>query len=142
MSKLEKMLTIYDRIRDVIYAHYEQLFPSAVEVRLVEILGGTTFTIGAIRRHNRAMTITLSRGRLLRSSRFRRGVLDGMGVLANDVQWAVAIMGPEYEHDVVNAFERDEKLEAAGWRLAYVSVRDIWQNPGKVRDNLRPFLTA
>jgi hypothetical protein len=142
MGRNENFLTIYDRLRDAIYAYYERLFPSAVEVRLVEILGGTTFTIGRFRRNGRAMTVMLSRGRLLRSRRFRRGVLDGMGVLANDIQWAITIRGADYERNVVAAYERDEKLRTAGWRLAYVSVRDIWHNPDNVRANLLPFLNA
>lgn len=132
------MLDLFDDFRDRIYARYERLFPSAVDVRLVEILGGTTFTIGGIRRNGRAMTITISRGKLLRSRKFRRAVLDGMGVLANDVRWAIAIQGPEYERDVVAAFERDEKLAAAGWHVAYVQLRDVWHNPDHVRQNLLP----
>jgi very-short-patch-repair endonuclease len=134
-----KLLALYDRFRDSLYARYERLFPSAVQVRLIEILGGTTFTIGRYRRNGRPMTITLSRGKLLRSRKFRRIVLDGMGVLASDIQWAIAIQGAEYERDVVSAYERDERLEAAGWRLAYVQGRDIWHNPARVRESLLPF---
>lgn len=132
-------MDLFDRLRDSYYGWFERQFPSPVQVRLIEILGGTTITIGSIRHRNVPMTLTLSRGRLLRSKRFRRAVLDGQGVLANDVRWAVQIMGPEYERDVVAAFERDERLEAEGWHLAYVNMRDIWNNPAKVRKSLLPF---
>jgi very-short-patch-repair endonuclease len=135
-------VTLFDRLRDAIYARYERLFPTPVQVRLIEILGGTTFTIGAVRRNNRPLTLTLSRGRLLRSRRFRRRVVDGTGALANDIKWAVMIQGPEYERDVLAVFERDEKLEAQGWRLAYVTARDIWNRPDKVRQNLLPFFAS
>lgn len=141
MYKRNFILEKYDAFRDAIYARYERLFPTPVQARLIEILGGTTITIGGIRRGNRPMTITLSRGKLLRSRKFRHLVLDGMGCLANDVKWAIAIQGPEYERDVVMAYERDEKLEQAGWRVAYVRLADIWQNPNAVRDNLKPFFT-
>jgi len=117
----------------------DRQFPSVVDVRLIQILGGTTITIGGIRKGNTPMTITVSRGKLLRSKRFRRAVLDGRGVLANDVQFAIQVMGPEYERDVVTAYERDERLEDNGWHLAYVQLRDIWNDPGKVRRNLVPF---
>lgn len=137
---MSRVLAIYDNIRDALYARYERLFPTPVQVRLIEILGGTTFTIGRYRHNNRPMTITLSRGSLLRSQKFRRGVLDGMGVLANDVKWAIAIQGSEYERDVVSAYERDERLAEAGWRVAYVQVRDLWNNPQNVRQNLLQFL--
>lgn len=133
--------TLFDRARDYVYSQYERLFPSPVEVRLIEILGGTTFTIGGIRHGNRPMTITLSRGKLLRSRRFRRAVLDGKGVLANDVRHAVILQGADYENKVVEMYERDERLEELGWQLIYVKVRDIWQNPKAVRENLKPLFS-
>lgn len=141
MGKRNALLSKYDRLRDYIYFRYERLFPAPVQVRLLEILGGTTITIGAIRHNNRPLTLTLSRGRLLRSAKFRRQVLDGFGVLANDIKWAIAIQGPEYERDVVAAYERDEKWAEQGWRVAHVRIHDIWQNPNAVRDNLTPFFS-
>jgi very-short-patch-repair endonuclease len=130
------------RLRSILSTKYNTLFPAPVEVRLVEILGGTTLTIGRLRRNGRPMTITLSRGRLLRSRRFRRAVLDGQGILANDVKWAIQILGPEYERDVVAAYERDEWLEEHGWRLGYVRAFDIWNHPEKVRENIVPFIAS
>lgn len=132
------IMDAFDRLRDSIYARYERLFPSAIDSRLVQILGGTTFTIGGIRHNDRPMTIVLSRGKMLRSRKFRKVVLDGMGCLANDVKWAIAIQGPEYERDVVTAYDRDERLAAAGWRVAYIQVRDLWHNPERVRASLQP----
>lgn len=140
MSRRAKYYQFYDRIRDSIYARYERLFPSPIEVRLIEILGGSTFTIGTIRRGDRQLTITLSRGKLLRSERFRRAVLDGKGVLANDVKWAIAIQGPEYERDVVAAYEHDELLKEQGWRVRYIPARDLWQSPTRVRSSVQQFL--
>jgi very-short-patch-repair endonuclease len=140
MRKRAYGYTFFDRLRDAVYARYERLFPTPVQVRLIEILGGTTITIGGIRRNNRQLTLTISRGKLLRSAKFRRMVLDGRGVLANDIMWAIAVQGSEYERDVVSAYERDERLRAAGWRLAYVNVRDVWTNPASVRNNILQFL--
>jgi hypothetical protein len=141
-NKSMSLMDKYDQCRDAIYARYERLFPTALDARLVQVLGGTTFTIGGIRRNGRPMTIVLSRGKMLRSRKFRKVVLDGMGCLANDVKWAIAIQGPEYERDVVTAYERDERLAAAGWRVAYIQVRDLWQSPERVRANLRPIFGA
>lgn len=138
MNVHQHLIDGFDRLRDGLYARWEALFPRAVEVRLIEILGGTTMTLGNIRHNNRPMTIVFSQGRLLRSRHFRRTVIDGRGVLAGDVRWAIMIQGPEYEHDVLMAFERDERLKAEGWRLAYVTVKDLWQNPERVRQKLLP----
>jgi hypothetical protein len=128
----------YDRFRDFFYSRYESLFPRPVQVRLIEILGGTTITIGGIRHNNRPMTLTISRGKLLRSRRFRRAVINDHGVLATDVRWAIIIQGADYERDVVSAYQRDEQLEREGWNLAYISLKDIWNNPNRVRQNLLP----
>lgn len=121
-------------------ARYNLLFPEPVETRLLQVLGGSTLTIGAVRRGNKPMTITLSRGRLLRSERFRRSVVDDMGVLANDLRWAISVQGKDYEMDVVKAYEKDERLEAAGWRLMYINARELWQNPDLARQNVMRFL--
>lgn len=134
-------MTIYDRIRDAFYARYERLFPPFIETRLIEILGGTVITIGSRRHNGRQMKIIISRGKLLRSRKFRKTVLDGMGVLANDVKWAIAVYGSEYERDVVAAYERDEKLEREGWRVAYIRRDDIEKNPTKVLENLLPLFS-
>jgi hypothetical protein len=129
-------------IRHRLSTYYDSLFQSPVEVRLVEILGGVTLTVGFIRKRGRPMTITLSRGRLLRSKRFRRAVVDGDGMLASDIKWAIKIMGAEYERDVVAAYEHDEYLKAHGWRLGYVRAWDIWNNEEKVRQLIVPFVSA
>lgn len=142
MSMRHKLLVKYDALRDWMYYHYEQLFPTPVQVRLIEILGGSTITIGAFRRDNLPMTIMLTRGKLLRSKRFRAAILDGTGMLANDIKWAIKILGPEYERDVVAAYEMDERLHQDGWHMAYVSARDIWNNPARVRASLQRFLNA
>ena len=138
MNVHQRFIDGFDRLRDAVYARYESLFPRPVEVRLVEILGGTTITIGNVRHNNRPMTLVLSQGKLLRSRRFRHMVIDGRGVLASDIRWAIMIQGPEYENDVVMAYERDERLKSQGWRLAYVTVKDLWQNPEAVRRKLQP----
>lgn len=132
--------TLIDRLRAKLAARYELCFPTPIETRLVEILGGTTLTIGRIRKHGRPMTLIVNRGRLLRSEKFRRAALDGMGVLANDVKWAIAIQGPEYERDVVTAYERDELLREQGWRVRYIPARWLWENPAKARRDVLQFL--
>lgn len=133
---------LYMKLSATISKRFDTMFPRPVEVRLVEILGGTTLTIGTFRRNGNPLTITLSRGRLLRSRRFRRAVVDGCGVLANDVAWAIRIMGKEYENDVVRMFEHDEYLEEHGWRLGYVREHDIWNNPRRVFYDMTRFIAA
>lgn len=120
---------------------WKSLFPKPAEVRLLQILGGSVIVIGSIRRNGRPLTITLSRGRLLRSERFRRSVIDDQGMLANDVRWAIAIQGKDYERDVIAAYEQDEQLQAAGWRVRWIPEAWLWTNPSRVRKNVLQFLS-
>lgn len=134
----------YRRIKRIVTAalhdRYVRMFPDPMETRLIQILGGTTITIGAFRRDNRPMTIVLSNGRLLRSERFRRSVVDDQGMLANDLKWAIKLQGPEYERDVVRAYEIDEAMAEAGWIIKTIPVRWLYENPNKVRTSVRQFI--
>ena len=123
-------------------AYIETLFPPADETRLIEVLGGTTITIGGLRRNGRQLTIVLSRGGLLRSERFRRAALNSDGVLANDIQWAIKIRGHEYERDVVSAYELDERMKADGWRVRNIPARWLYEQPEKVRSIVQSFIYA
>jgi very-short-patch-repair endonuclease len=116
------------------------LYPDPQQTRLENILGATTVTCGRFRRNGKPLTITLSRGRLLRSERFRRSVVDDMGVLANDIRMAIQVEGPEYERQVVAMYERDEKLREQGWVVRYIPQRWLWENPAKVRQAVKQFV--
>lgn len=130
------------RIRHTLAERYELLFPAPSEVRLMQILGATTVTIGRWRhkKTGRPLTFVLSRGHLLRSEKFRRSVVDGNGVLANDVRMAITIRGPEYERDVVAAYERDEYLKNKGWTIKAIPQSWLLSNPKKVRTSVLQFI--
>lgn len=128
------------KIKARIARELDRLFPTREQVQLIEILGGATLTLGMFRKHGRQLTIVLNRGRLLRSERFRRRVINDMGVLANDVQWAIEIKGQEYERDVVAAYERDQELRSQGWRLMSIKATDLWLRPNQVRSTIKQFL--
>lgn len=111
------------------------------QIRLEQILGATTLTIGRFRDKQTGypFSLVLSRGHILRSEKFRRTVIDDMGVLANDVQMAIGIQGYEYEHDVVAAFERDEYLAEKGWNIRYIPVSWL-SEPNRVRSFVNKFI--
>jgi very-short-patch-repair endonuclease len=117
-------------------------YTSPDEIRLEQILGGTTITFGRFRDKQTGypLSFVMTRGRLLRSERFRRAVLDDKGVLANDVRMAIGIRGPEYEHDVLNAMERDEWLAEQGWTLRWIPRSWLYTNPDKVRAIVHQFI--
>ena len=111
------------------------------QIRLEQILGATTITIGRFRDKATGypLSFVLSRGHILRSEKFRRTIVDDMGVIANDVKLAIAIQGREYEHDVVAAYERDEYLSSKGWTIKYIPVSWLSQ-PNKVRAFVNNFI--
>lgn len=112
-------------LRQWMGALVDKCFPDAAEVRLLEVLGGTTLTIGAIQRGGRTCTLILSKGRLLRSERFRRVAADSRMVLwMNDVGQILAVQGRDYEHDIVKYFEADEALKQQGFRVQWLP--ELW----------------
>lgn len=117
-------------------------YSSPDEIRLEQILGGTTITFGRFRDKvtGYPLSFVISRGHILRSERFRRSVLDDQGVLANDVKMALAIRGPEYEHDVVHAYERDEYFKEQGWTLKWIPRSLLYTNPDQVRTIVNQFI--
>ncbi len=135
------------KAKTAIIKRREQLYPKPLETRLITVLGGTVLTVGAFRHKKTGypLSLVLSRGRLLRSERFRRSVrVDDGGTLelANDIKWAITIRGSEYYRDVVAAYERDELLKEQGWRIRYISMRDLGERPGQVRADIRSFFLA
>jgi len=140
MYNLRRRKSKLQQIKALLIKRYALLFPDPVETRLLQVLGGSTLTIGAVRRSNKPMTITLSRGRLLRSERFRRSALNGCGVLANDIQMAIQIEGKDYERKVVEMYERDEKLREQGWYVRYIPERWLYNNPERVKQVVGQFL--
>lgn len=121
---------------------FPKLYPKPTDVRLIQVLGGVTLTIGFMRDRvtGYPLTIVFSKGRLLKSEHFRRAVLDNMGVLANDVKRAIALQGVEYERDVVAAYERDERLKSAGWNVLHIPAHWLWTDPSKVRQTVGNFV--
>lgn len=120
-----------------------RLYRRPEQVRLLHILGATTLTLGFVRHKNTnfPLTIILSRGRLLRREHFKAISNNSTILLANDIRWAIALQGRNYENDVVSAYEYDEKLKEMGWVVRYIPERWLWQNPFKVRAEVTRFLS-
>lgn len=118
--------------------HYQ----SPDQIRLEQILGATTITFGRFRDKQTGypLSFVLTPGLLLKSEKFRRTVLDDRGVLANDVKLAIAIQGPEYEHDVVYAYERDQYLAEQGWTIKLIPRSWLYNDPAKVRRTISQFI--
>lgn len=107
----------------------------------MEILGGKALTVHAVRdkKTGLPLTIILSRGPVLRREHFRR-TGDRLILFSNDIKWALAVQGREYERDVVAAYERDEKLREAGWRIKYIKADWLWNKPDLVKRDVLQFL--
>src|SRR5690348_7865918 len=98
---------LLSRLKATLSSWYYNQFHDPAEVRLLEICGGTTFTIGRLTYDGRPFTLILSHGKLLKSEGFRRVALDNKSILyMNDVNQVLAIQGYDYERDVVRYQEQ------------------------------------
>lgn len=133
---------IINKLKEQLNVKTERFYPRPAEVKLIQVLGGKTLTIPTIRSQQTGlpMTIVLSRGKILRREHFKR-TGDTLILFSNDLKWALALQGREYERDVVAAYERDEELINSGWRIKYIRAYDLWHNPVELRKNLLQFLT-
>lgn len=122
---------------------YLSLYPKATEIKLIEIMGGKTLTLDFIvsRKNGRPLTLILSRGSTLRREHFRR-TGDSLILFSNDLKWALALQGRDYERDVVAAYERDTELRAEGWHIMYIPVNWLRDDPAKVRHAVTGFLAT
>ncbi len=124
-----------------ITANYAGLFPDPAEVRLLEILGGSTLTIGSIKRDGRPLTVILSYGYLLKSEHFKRVATDNKSILyMNDINQIIYVRPNEYERNVVTYFEQEESLKSRGFRLRTIPESWLMTNPLRARNSVRQFI--
>lgn len=121
------------------------LFPSAAEVRFVEIMGGKFFTVSWLRhwQTKRPLTIIYSLGKVLESERFGREVFCGGRFwvdFANDIYMGIDVDGAAYHTDVVRQFERDSHLYQRGYRIIHIPAVKLWNDPGFVQRQVLAFV--
>jgi hypothetical protein len=128
-------------VKAAIHSRYLECFPEPSEVRLLELCGGITFTIGRIKRDGKPMTIILSNGKLLRSEHFKRVAYDNRTTIyLNDINQAIIIRGNDYQHDVVRYLEQEEKLMARGIRVKYIPQSWLENNPMTALQSVQHFI--
>ena len=132
---------LIEKLKEQVKAKKRRLYATPAEVRLVQILGGKTLTLHTIKdkETNLPLTIVLSRGKVLRREHFKR-TGDTLILFSNDIKWALALEGREYQRDIVAAYERDQQLLSDGWRIKYIRAYDLFNNPDRVRQNVLQFL--
>lgn len=129
------------KIKSSLHARYASLFPNPAEVRLLEVCGGITLTIGKIKRHGRPMTIIFSEGRLLKSEQFQRIALDNKAILyMNDINQVIAIQGNDYERNIVKYQELEDSLLERGMRVRYIPQRWLESNPMRALESIQQFI--
>lgn len=136
-----KLYNIYDDMKAALRSRYLQCFIEPAEVRLLEIVGGTTLTIGRIKRDGKPMTIVLTHGKLLRSENFKRVAIDNKSILyMNDVNHAIMIQLDDYKQDIVKEQELSEKFMEAGIVVRYIPQRWLENNPMKALSSVQQFI--
>lgn len=134
MKHSRRLRYIFRDIKKFIQNRIERAFLDADEVRLINLLGGSTVTLGFIKnRHDQPITIVLSRGKLLRSEHFTFNP-HGLISFVNDIQRGI-ILGPR---DILVEQELSEK----GYYVTFVEPRQLWGNAGLVQRDLQRFILA
>lgn len=129
------------RLKTTLTSWYLRQFHDAAEIRLLEILGGSTLTIGRLRHDGRTFTLILSRGKLLKSEHFKRVALDNRTTLfMNDINQAIMIQGDDYQYDVLKYQEQEEALAERGIRVRYIPQRWLERNPLKALQAVQRFV--
>lgn len=140
-----KLTSYYSNLKRALTGWWQRfkdgLFPHPAEVRLLEVLGGITVTIGRIQRGGRPLTFILSEGKLLKSEHFRRVAADNKTVLyMNDVQHVLAIRADDFKRDVIGEFEADEALREQGYRIRSIPESLIINNPRQAKLSIQKFI--
>ena len=143
-TRKQRLITRYYRTRASYYRWSRLLFPSAAEVRLVEIMGGRMLKIKFIKHYEtkRPLTIILSLGKALESERFGREVRAGRYYIdfGNDLAMGLEVDGAAYHRDVVAQFERDSYLYQRGWRIIHIPAIKLWNDPLAVQQQILSFV--
>lgn len=146
MKVLHLLVRKYYHARARWYWLQRMLFPSAAELRFIEIMGGRAYTVNAIKhwRTKRPLAIILSLGIILERDYFKREVRVGKYWVdfGNFIRWAIEIDGAAYHRDVVREFERDSYIYQRGWRTMHINAVRLWSDPAKVQADVLRFLNT
>jgi hypothetical protein len=132
---------ILNTVKAALHSRYVHCFPEPAEVRLLELCGGITFTIGRIKRDGKPLTIIFSQGHLLKSEKFQRVASENKSILyANDIGQIICIQGSDYERNVVAYQEQEDKLLQRGYRVKYIPQRWLETNPLLALNSVKSFI--
>lgn len=144
MNGLQKLVTKFYRYRASYYRWNRLLFPSAAEVKLVEIMGGKAFTIGWFKHPatKRPFTFIYSLGKALSDERFGREVRAGRYYIdfGNDVGAGIEVDGKAYHTDIVREFDREVYLNQRNWRIMHIDAIKLWNDPNFVQQTILKFI--
>ena len=137
-------MTKYYRLRASYYRQTRLYFPSAAEVKLVEIMGGKIFTIGWFKhpKTKQSFTIVYSLGKALTSEKFNREVRAGRYYIdfGNDVGAGIEVDGRKWHRDVVKEFDREVYLNQRNWRIIHIDAIKLWNDPNNVQQTILKFI--
>lgn len=137
------------------------LFPSAAEVRFIEIMGGKILSFHGIKHPEtkQPLRIVFSLGKALKNEKFEREVRAGRYWLdfGNDILWCIEIDGKKYHRDVVKEQDRDDYLMGfchkrckdpcykhsnLGYRVKHIPAIRLWLEPAVVQSEVLRFLNV
>jgi hypothetical protein len=120
------------------------LFPSPAEVQFIRVMGGkvTTFGVVRLRPNQFPLSLVWSLGPVLKAEHFEREVRVGRCFVdfGNDLRRAIEIDGRVWHKDSQAELQRDQYLEARGWRILHIPALRLRTDPQAVVQKVQSFL--
>jgi very-short-patch-repair endonuclease len=147
---LARKVTIGDRLIRFVqgYRRLSRLyFPSAAEVKFVQVMRGHVLTIPFIKSKRTGFCLTFMwLGKILKGELIEREVRIGnrhycIDFATRNASYKKGIdITSSFHADVLADQERDNYLRARGWDVLYVKAARIWRDPVGVRRDVLKFL--
>lgn len=141
----KSLVSKFYRLRSRYWRDNRKLFPSPAEIALIRLMGGTVFTLPALKSTKTGfpLALVLSMGVDFRIENVRREVRVGKYWVdfGNDLNRGIEVDGKAYHHDIVMQQQRDEYFQNAGWGVLHIKPTDIYNQPKKTREKVLNFLT-
>lgn len=151
----------YYYYRAVFFRWNRLLFPSAAELRFMEIMGAKMLQIKWIKHPEtkRHFVLVRSLGKALSAENFEREVRAGRYWLdfGNDILWCIEVDGKAYHRDIVKEQVREEYLTGfcdkkcsyycikhsnKGYRVKHIPALRLWLEPAVVQSEVLRFLSV
>lgn len=130
------------------YKHNRLLFPSPAETKFVQLMGGKAIVIDHIKhpKSGYPLTVFTTMGKTLRREFVQREVRAGamyidFAFVTKYGKKGIEIDGANFHRDIIKEQNRDDYLQARGWKILHIQAIDLYRQPDIVQRQVIRFLS-